>query len=131
MGDVVAFPASHAGRTRARDDAAAAAGPDDPSVGASLRRSLAQLDAMRPELAVNERQIKTALRRLGAQRDMMQWRAGLSREIERAAEQLETVIESGDLAAAERLVPAVEALVRAAATDDPTLTAAATAVSLP
>jgi hypothetical protein len=115
MGDVVEFPTVRPDEARAPEpDALVGAAAEGL---ATIRGAIARLDAVKPVLAAGERRLSAAIDRLGAQRDRLMRRTEISRAIERAADQLGAVIESGDLAAAELLVPAFEALVRAAASD--------------
>jgi hypothetical protein len=107
MGDVVEFPTVRPDEARAPEpDALVGAAAEGL---ATIRGAIARLDAVKPVLAAGERRLSAAIDRLGAQRDRLMRRTEISRAIERA--------ESGDLAAAELLVPAFEALVRAAASD--------------
>jgi hypothetical protein len=85
---------------------------------ARLRRSIARLDAVRPDIDASGRELAVSLERLRAQTDLLRRRSRLSRDIESAADRLGDVIASGDLAAAERLVPQFEALARAVTTAD-------------
>lgn len=119
MGDVLEFPTvrpGDPGEARAPEPGALV---DAAAAGlAIIRRAIARLDEVKPVLAAGERRLSAAVDRLGAQRDRLMRRTEISRAIERAADQLGAVIESGDLAAAELLVPEFEALVRAASSDD-------------
>jgi len=119
MGDVVAFPTGRAGghRVPERPDAEPADGLAQAI--AELRHTSAHLDAVRHTLADSAHDLSASLDRLDAQREFFRRRAEIGREIERAADRLSAVIESGDLAAAERLVPEFEAIARVAAADGP------------